>query len=85
MSRIKGDYWKVNERTVKLQIRTSKEQEKLEEVLPGWDCISYGYVPKTKEDIYVFERVFSSELDWTNFLNSDKTISLIEMREVTND
>jgi len=85
MSKVKGDYWKVNEKTVKLQIKTDKEQRKLEEALPGWNCVSYGYVPKTEEDIYVFERVFSSELDWTNFLNSDKISSLIEMREVTND
>lgn len=85
MSKVKGDYWKVNEKTVKLQIKTSKEQRKLEEALPGWHCISYGYIPKTKEDIYVFEKVFNSEVDWANFLNSHETNSLIEMREVKND
>lgn len=85
MSRVKGDYWKIDERTIKLQIKTNKEQYKLEEALPGWNCVSYGYIPKTSEDIYVFERVFDSEFDWTNFLNSDKVSQLIEMREVSND
>jgi len=85
MIKAKGDYWKTEENVVKLQIRTHQEQEKLQEVLPGWNCISYGYVPKTSEDIYVFEKKFTSEIDWTNFLNSDKINQLLEMREVTND
>ena len=84
MKRVKGDYWKVNTDTVKLQIRTTEEQFQLEEVLPGWMCVSYGYVPSTNEDIYVFEKRFQSEVDWTSFLNSDKVNQAIEMKEVPN-
>ena len=84
MKRVKGDYWKVDRETVKLQIRTTEEQSELEEVLPGWMCVSYGYIPSTSEDIYVFERTFRSEVDWTNFLNSDKVNQTIEMKEVLN-
>ena len=84
MKRVKGDYWKVNTETVKLQIRTTEEQSQLEEVLPGWMCVSYGYAPSTNEDIYVFEKRFQSEIDWTNFLNSDKVNLVIEMKEVLN-
>ena len=80
MAKVKGDYWKTEENIVKLQIRTHQEQEKLQEALPGWNCISYGYVPKTSDDIYVFEKKFTSEIDWTNFLNSDKINQLLEMR-----
>ena len=82
MSKVKGDYWIVDDKTVKLQIKTSKEQYKLEEVLSGWQCVSYGYAPKTSEDIYVFERTFESELDLKNFFSSEKITSLIEMKEV---
>lgn len=85
MSRVKGEYWKVDENIIRLQIKTNKEQRKLEEALPGWHCVSYGYVPKTSEDIYVFEKKFDLELDWTNFINSDKISNLIEMKEVLND
>ena len=85
MKRVKGEYWRINERIVRLQIKTDKEQYKLEEALPGWQCISYGYVPKTSEDIYVFEREFHLELDWTRFINSDKINNLIEMKEVPHD
>ena len=85
MSRVKGEYWKIGENIVRLQIKTSKEQRKLEEVLPGWQCVSYGYIPKTSEDIYVFEKKFDLEIDWTRFLCSDKIRSLIEMKEVEND
>ena len=84
MSKVKGDYWRTEPRTVKLQIRTTQEQRKIEEFLPGWTCVSFGYVPKTSEDIYVFEKSFESEVDWTNFLNSDKVNALIEMKEVSN-
>ena len=85
MSRVKGEYWKVEENVIRLQIKTDKEQRKLEEALPGWQCVSYGYVPKTSEDIYVFEKKFDLELDWTKFLYSAKIKNLIEMKEVLND
>ena len=85
MSRVKGEYWKVEENVIRLQIKTDKEQRKLEEALPGWQCVSYGYVPKTSEDIYVFEKKFDLELDWTKFLYSAKINNLIEMKEVLND
>lgn len=82
MDKVKGDYWKINERTVKLQIKTNKEQHKIEEALCGWECVSYGYIPKTKQDIYVFEKTFESELDCIDFLKSSKLNKLIEMKEV---
>lgn len=82
MKKVKGKHWKINEDTVRLQIQTSKDQSKLEEALPGWRCVSYGYVPNTSEDIYVFEKKFYCELDWTEFINSDKIKNLIEMKEV---
>ena len=85
MSKVKADYWRTDHNIVKIQIKTNKEQNKLEELLPGWACVSFGYVPKTNEDIYVFEKEFKSEFDWTKFLNSDKLNTLIEMREITND
>ena len=85
MSKVKGDYWKTEQNVVKLQIKTYEEQEKLEQILSGWTCVSFGYVPRTSEDIYIFEKYFKSEVDWASFLNSDKINELIEMREVTND
>ena len=85
MSRVKAEHWKIDDNTVRVQIKTTKDQYKLEEALPGWQCVSYGYAPKTSEDIYVFEKKFESELDWTNFINSDKIKNLIEMKEVPND
>ena len=85
MEKVKGKYWIVQDTTVKLQIKTDKEQYMLEEALPGWQCVSYGYVPNTEEDIYVFERTFKSELDWKSFLKNDKVNNLIEIREVNND
>tara|TARA_A200000159_G_scaffold67039_1_gene62045 strand:- start:6507 stop:6764 length:258 start_codon:yes stop_codon:yes gene_type:complete len=85
MKRVKGEHWKVGENTVRLQIQTNKEQSQLEEVLPGWQCVSYGYIPRTCEDIYVFEKQFDCELDWAEFANSDKIKNLIEMREVLHD
>ncbi len=84
MRKVKGDYWKTEQNTVKIQIRTQHAQEQIQEALPGWVCISFGYVPKTSEDIYVFEKEFKSEIDWTNFLNSDKLKESIEMKEVPN-
>ena len=85
MKRVKGEYWKIDENTVRLQIKTNKQQYKLEEALPGWQCVSYGYAPRTSEDIYVFEKKFNCELDWTKFVNSDKIKNLIEMKEIAYD
>ena len=68
-----------------MQIKTKQEQNEVERSLPGWKCVSFGYVPYTEEDIYVFEKVFKSEIDWTEFLNSESTKKTIEMRDVTND
>ena len=85
MGKVKGEHWKIDDTKVRLQIRTDKEQIKLEEALPGWDCVSYGYVPNTNEDIYIFEKEFQSDNDWSKFLTSDKIVNLIEMREIKND
>ena len=85
MNKVKGEYWKVSENTFKIQIKTRKEQAVLEEVLSGWSCVSYGYAPRSSEDIYVFEKSFKSENDWISFINSDKINNLIEMKEVKND
>tara|TARA_B100001248_G_C27383844_1_gene458548 strand:+ start:1834 stop:2091 length:258 start_codon:yes stop_codon:yes gene_type:complete len=85
MAKIKGDYWKVNDNVVKIQMKTKIDQHMIEELLGDWKCVSYGYVPKTQEDIYVFEKYFTTENDWTMFLESDKITKLIEMREIKND
>ena len=85
MSKLKGEHWKMNDKRIRLQIRTQEEQDKVQEALPGWECISFGYAPGTSEDIYVFEKHFETELDWTNFLTSDKVNTLIEMKEIRND
>jgi len=85
MKRIKASYWKVEETKYKLQLKTKIEQEQVEEMLPGWQCVSFGYIPTTQEDILIFEREFGSEFDWTSFLRSDTINELIEMREATND
>ena len=82
MSKVKGEYWKVNKNTFRIQIKTNKEQESLQEALPGWLCVSYGYIPKSGEDIYIFEKSFQSENDWTSFINYDKINNMIDMREV---
>lgn len=82
MKKTKGQYWKMNENTYKLQLRTNMEQEKLDQVLPGWVCVSFGYVPNTEEEILIYEKEFKSELDWTNFLKSDNVVENIEMKEV---
>ena len=81
MKRIKADYWTQDE-TVRMQIKTKKEQIEIQRILPGWHCISYGYIPKTMEDIYIFERVFKTESDLTDFMESDTIIKQLEMREV---
>ena len=85
MSKVKGEHWTTGENTIRLQIKTDKEQRKLEEALPGWQCVSYGYIPSTSEDIYVFERKFESDTAWKNFKDSEKVKQLIEMKEVTYD
>ena len=79
MSKIKGEHWRVNKETIRIQIKTSEQQARLEEALPDWQCVSYGYIPKTSQDIYVFEKTFESEIDWINFLKSEKITNLIEM------
>lgn len=84
-SKVKAEYWKVSEQIVKLQIKTDKEQYMLEEALPGWNCVSFGYIPKSMEDIYIFEKSFECDLDWNKFLGSEKINNLIEMKEVLND
>ena len=81
MAKIKASYWKVNESRYKLQLRTNRDQEEVENILPGWECVSFGYVPHTQEDILVFEKDFKSEMDWTKFLKSDTIIETIEMKE----
>ena len=85
MKKVKGEHWKVEGNVVRLQIRTEENQAKLQEFLPGWHCVSYGYVPSTNEDIYVFEKDFYTEIEWNEFLSSKKTNSLFEMKEVKND
>lgn len=85
MKREKGEHWKIDSNTVRVQIKTKISQHKLEEVLQGWQCVSYGFIPKTSEDIYVFEKKFDSEKDWRNFINSEKIKNLIEMKEVKHD
>jgi hypothetical protein len=72
----------VNESKYKLQLRTNREQEEeVKEILPGWECVSFGYIPTTQEDILIFEKEFHSEIDWTNFLKSDTITETIEMKE----
>ena len=82
MRKIKASYWKVDESKYKLQLRTNIEQQEIQEMLPGWQCVSFGYAPTTKEDILVFERDFQSEIDWTKFLKSDAITEIIELKEV---
>lgn len=81
MERIKADYWTQNN-TVRLQIKTKIGQTEIQRILTGWQCVSYGYAPKTKEGIYIFERVFTTENDLTDFMKSDIIIKQLEMREV---
>ena len=81
MAKMKGNYWKVDEKTYKLQLKTRSDQTEIEDYLPGWDCISFGYAPSTQEDILIFEKKFESDLDWTKFLNSDLTLEMIDLKE----
>ena len=82
MEKIKGEFWRIEENKLRLQIKTKVEQSEVQRILPEWKCISYGFVPKTMEDIYVFERKFDKENDLTNFVNSDIVTKRLEMREV---
>jgi hypothetical protein len=82
MRRIKGEYWNIEDNLYRLQLKTTAELEVIEEMLPGWECVSFGYVPTTKEDILVFEKNFESKFDWTNFISSDNiTTENIDLRE----
>jgi hypothetical protein len=85
MEKITGDFWRTQENKARIQIKTKEEQVKIQELLPGWRCVSYGYIPKTMEDIYVFEKEFKTEKGLTSFMNSDNIIKQLEIREVTND
>lgn len=85
MKEIKADYWIVEENKVKLQIKTTEQQTDLQDILPGWKCVSYGFVPKTMEDIYVFEKQFDKQKDLARFVNSGMINEQIKIREVTND
>ncbi len=82
MEKIKGEFWRVEDNKLRLQIKTKIEQREIQEILPEWKCVSYGFIPKTMEDIYVFERRFDKENDLTNFVNSDNIVKRLEMREV---
>ena len=82
MKKMKGKYWKIDCNTYKLQLNTTNNQEDVESLLPDWECVSFGYAPSTNEDILIFEKIFHSEVDWTKFLNSDKIIETIELKEV---
>jgi hypothetical protein len=82
MERITGECWNVQDNLYRLQIKTKCELRNVEDKLPGWTCVSFGYVPSTGEEILVFEREFKSKKDWTNFTKTDTIIKLIELREV---
>ena len=82
MGRIKAKYWKTDDNKYRIQFKTTLEHQEALALLPGWDCVSFGYIPDTQEDILVFERQFFTEKDWTNFTKTDTIIKLIELREV---
>ena len=82
MGRIKAKYWKTDDTRYRIQFKTTLEHQEATDLLPGWDCVSFGYIPDTQEDILVFERQFITEKDWTNFTKTDTIIKLIELREV---
>ena len=82
MGRIKAKYWKTDDTRYRIQFKTKLEHQEAMGLLPGWDCVSFGYIPDTQEDILVFERQFIAEKDWTNFTKTDTIIKLIELREV---
>ena len=79
----KGDYWEIEENVFKIQVKTKIDQREIQKALPNWNCVSFGYIPPTGEDIYIFQKTFDSIEEWDNFLNSDRLNKLIEMREVT--
>ena len=82
MGRIKAKYWKTDDAKYRIQFKTTLEHQEALALLPGWDCVSFGYIPETQEDILVFEKQFITEKDWTNFTKTDTIIKLIELREV---
>ena len=82
MGRIKAKYWKTDDTRYRIQFKTTLEHQEAMDLLPGWDCVSFGYIPDTQEDILVLERQFITEKDWTNFTKTDTIIKLIELREV---
>lgn len=83
MKEIKGEYWIIDDNKVKLQIKTKQEQVILEEMLPEWRCVSHGFIPKTMEDIYVFEKAFERNKSLTERIISDTINKQITIREVT--
>lgn len=78
---MKGKYWKIDDNKYKLQLKTTNNQDEVESLLPDWECVSFGYAPTTEEEILIFEKTFNSDVDWTRFLNSDKIIETIELKE----
>ena len=82
MGRIKAKYWKTDDAKYRIQIKTALEHQEALALLPGWNCVSFGYIPETQEDILVFEKQFITEKDWTNFTKTDTIIKLIELKEV---
>ena len=82
MGRIKAKYWKTGDTKYRIQFKTTLDHREATGLLPGWECVSFGYIPDTQEDILVFEKQFIAEKDWTNFTKTDTIIKLIELREV---
>jgi hypothetical protein len=82
MRRIKAEYWKTDETKYRIQFKTTLDHREVTRLLPDWECVSFGYIPDTQEDILVFEKQFDTEKDWTNFTKTDTIIKLIELREV---
>ena len=82
MGRIKAKYWKTGDTKYRIQFKTTLDHREASSLLPGWECVSFGYIPNTQEDILVFEKQFITEKDWTNFTKTDTIIKLIELREV---
>jgi len=83
MKEIIADYWIVESKKVRLQVKTNLEQSQLQEILQDWSCVSYGFVPKTMQDIYIFEKEFNKQKDLTRFINSDIINKQIRKREVS--
>ena len=82
MGRIKAKYWKTEGTKYRIQFKTTMEHQAAARLFPGWECVSFGYIPTTQEDILVFEKQFDTEKDWTNFTKTDTVIKLIELKEV---